>query len=412
MASRIIVGVKYCFRYNQRNRQVRNGGDGEPIDMGAMPRAHRRRREKKLMSIEDVNERFPLTKYMTWRSSRAKEGLPTAGGIATTAPSRPASVRDAEGVMKVVEDSATSASDTHVRPVSRNGSTAQNDPPAKQGIPEIFDIKSDVESRSRKSESEDRPETAKSAASHIAPIAKADTAEGDDEDEDQIQIAVPAELLPTPGDTCAICIDTIEDDDDVRGLTCGHAFHASCVDPWLTSRRACCPLCKADYFVPKPRPDGPELEGTRRTRGDDVPSPPQHAFMGHGRGVHSFGGRRPTMVLPGRFMTIVYNENDRYGFPQVVRQPRPLRERGRFGRSRSVAATEGSSAHITSGATEGDGSEGRGWRERIRSIRLPSASQPISSMPSLWELGRRRNTVANDPSAADISPGRLEAGRS
>lgn len=81
---RIIVGVKYCFRYNQRNRQIRGEESGEPIDLLAMPRTHRRRREKKLMSMDEVNERFPLVKYKAWRSSRADEGLSTAGGIAAS----------------------------------------------------------------------------------------------------------------------------------------------------------------------------------------------------------------------------------------------------------------------------------------------------------------------------------------
>lgn len=47
---------------------------------------------------------------------------------------------------------------------------------------------------------------------------------------------------------CAICLETFEDDDIVRGLICGHVFHAECVDPWLTLRRACCPICKRDYY--------------------------------------------------------------------------------------------------------------------------------------------------------------------
>ncbi|KAH0116257.1 hypothetical protein KCU82_g23484, partial [Aureobasidium melanogenum] len=71
----IIVGVKYCFRYNQRNRQRALGEDGNPIDLMAMPRPHRRRREKKLMTMDDVNERFPLTKYKIWRASREAHGL-------------------------------------------------------------------------------------------------------------------------------------------------------------------------------------------------------------------------------------------------------------------------------------------------------------------------------------------------
>lgn len=47
---------------------------------------------------------------------------------------------------------------------------------------------------------------------------------------------------------CAICLELFEDDDVVRGLVCGHVFHAECVDPWLTRRRACCPICKRDYY--------------------------------------------------------------------------------------------------------------------------------------------------------------------
>lgn len=49
--------------------------------------------------------------------------------------------------------------------------------------------------------------------------------------------------------SCAICLEIIEDDDEVRGLMCGHVFHSDCLDPWLTKRRACCPMCKRDYYT-------------------------------------------------------------------------------------------------------------------------------------------------------------------
>lgn len=52
--------------------------------------------------------------------------------------------------------------------------------------------------------------------------------------------------------SCAICLDTFEDSDIVRGLVCGHVFHAECLDPWLTKRRACCPMCKRDYLYKDP----------------------------------------------------------------------------------------------------------------------------------------------------------------
>lgn len=48
--------------------------------------------------------------------------------------------------------------------------------------------------------------------------------------------------------SCAICLETFESDDVVRGLFCGHVYHSDCLDPWLTRRRACCPICKRDYY--------------------------------------------------------------------------------------------------------------------------------------------------------------------
>ncbi len=47
-------------------------------------------------------------------------------------------------------------------------------------------------------------------------------------------------------DTCAICLAPFNDEDEIRGLTCGHAFHVVCIDNWLSTRRACCPVCIAD----------------------------------------------------------------------------------------------------------------------------------------------------------------------
>ncbi|KFY06295.1 hypothetical protein V492_08086, partial [Pseudogymnoascus sp. VKM F-4246] len=96
----IIVGVKYCFRYNARNRALARGENIDPISMEPVhPRPHRRRREKKLMTVDEVNERFPQMKYSDWAAGRAHEGLPTAGGVSAPAGSRPATLRDAEGVM-------------------------------------------------------------------------------------------------------------------------------------------------------------------------------------------------------------------------------------------------------------------------------------------------------------------------
>lgn len=244
----IIIGVKYCFRYNARNRQLRDE-NGDPIDLAAMPR-QRRRREKKLMTLDEVNERFPITKYKSWVSSRADAGLPTAGGIDASA-SRPASVR----APSIREAAETSEPTTHP-------TESSSEPSAPKPI-----VPTTVE------KSETPAETSTTTADAPSPATVTTSTHAEEEEDDPIQTAVPMEMLANPGDACAICIDTLEDDDDVRGLTCGHAFHASCVDPWLTTRRACCPLCKADYYVPKPRPENEQNAEEAARRGNPVTAP-------------------------------------------------------------------------------------------------------------------------------------------
>ncbi|OIW26121.1 hypothetical protein CONLIGDRAFT_518981 [Coniochaeta ligniaria NRRL 30616] len=263
----IIVGVKYCFRYNARNRAMRLNEDGEPINLENMPRPHRRRREKKLMTMEEVNEKFPMQKYKAWVAGRAQEGLPTRGGV-TAPPSRSNSVRDVEGV--VPELPSKERDSTEERPTTSTTSNAKAD--------EVRDDKPDTANESMDTTASKTTDTVPETTgqqdfakepeleSESQPPALSKTRDSqDDEDEDEdehINAALPPELMGTSGDTCAICIDTLEDDDEVRGLTCGHAFHAVCVDPWLTSRRACCPLCKADYYTPKPRPVPEGGDGT------------------------------------------------------------------------------------------------------------------------------------------------------
>jgi hypothetical protein len=253
---RIIVGVKYCFRYNARNRARMMNEEGEPINLDNMPRPHRRRREKKLMTMDEVNEKFPMMKYKSWVSERAREGLPTAGGVSVP-PSRAQSLREADGVAKdlVIKDRPSlnetrpSTTEQTPAPAPEEDTTVAAEKP--KGQPE------QTEEAGQTSTANDEEQLQRPADLQRV---QSDEAEEDDEhDDEHIDAALPPECIAAPGDSCAICIDTLEDDDDVRGLTCGHAFHAVCVDPWLTSRRACCPLCKADYYTPKPRPN-PEGE--------------------------------------------------------------------------------------------------------------------------------------------------------
>lgn len=352
---RIIVGVKYCFRYNQRNRQQRNDENGEPIDLTTMPRQHRRRREKKLMTMDEVNGRFPLTKYKSWVTTRAKEGLPTAGGVASPG-SRPASLKNVDGVIL-----AKSVEKKNSVELSQPANSTSSSPKSTPKIPQLPNSPAPESIPDMKSKA-DEPNGGKTSPEITAapPPTSREVHDDDDMDEDdQIQIAVPTEMLANPGDSCAICLDTLEENDDVRGLTCGHAFHASCLDPWLINRRACCPLCKADYYTPKPRPEGeaaPEPERPSRrsptvtSSRADIQNAPALAFMGDRR-----NGFRPRMMLPGRFMNLSYGDNPdgphRSGYNFRPRAPEPRQE--------------------TPNPTPPAAAATPGWRNRIRAWSVP-----------------------------------------
>ena len=69
--------------------------------------------------------------------------------------------------------------------------------------------------------------------------------------------------------SCAICLEVLENDAIVRGLICGHVFHAVCLDPWLIKRRACCPMCKRDYLFKRDyQQDNDVNEATSGTNGN------------------------------------------------------------------------------------------------------------------------------------------------
>lgn len=50
------------------------------------------------------------------------------------------------------------------------------------------------------------------------------------------------------GDTCAICLDTV---DSAHRLECGHAFHAACLISWLRQGNLSCPCCRDNLHLPE-----------------------------------------------------------------------------------------------------------------------------------------------------------------
>ena len=401
---RIIVGVKYCFRYNQRNRRAIADENGDPIDLQAMPRAHRRRREKKLMTMDEVNERFPMLKYKAWMTARAEEGLPTTGGVAAPSGSRAASLRNVDGI---IGDSKQSH-DTH-RPITpvpnqspdevdKDGSpesTTKNTPVIGSGETPQSPTHANEKSKDVLTQEKTRDTT---AGTEVTAGTSTEHVDDDMEDDDQIQMAVPTEIMAmAAGDSCAICIDQLEDDEDVRGLTCGHAFHAHCLDPWLTSRRACCPLCKADYYVPKPRPEGEAAaEADRHGRGRRpggspmaMPRPPQYAFQRHSQG---------RLLFPNRFRHAEPEDASRSRFPYRIHMAWPQRS------ARVQQPTQPTQPTRTPEITGGDPQQST-WRSRMGGLVPRNAPRFLS---------RGNNNAASVPESQvgiNPSPSQLEAGQ-
>ncbi|KAI8939839.1 hypothetical protein NX059_003577 [Plenodomus lindquistii] len=393
----IIVGVKYCFRYNRRRAAAANG-EPDPIDLTNMPRPHRRRREKKLMTMDEVNERFPLTKYKMWKSSRETEGLPANGGIATAPQSRATSVKDVEGVLAAKEEGSSPRPDTALSMAREDH--ADSPTPAPAPMPEVtspkatprasVDIKEIFNKEVEETKDEKSPTKTQvvetTTATPETNVRERQDDFDDSDDDDPIATAAAPEMLVEPGDTCAICIDTLEDDDNVRGLSCGHAFHASCVDPWLTSRRACCPLCKADYYVPKPRPEGEVDPASSRRSGAGLASP--QAVWTSTRGN------------PFSRSHVVITTNNQRG--------QTGQRSDRFGRLRGPSRQPRTDQTTTTQQTEQVGGASS-WRPRFNMSR-PARGPTFAN----W-FGRNRNanTAAEEnapPPQTQVTPAQLEAG--
>lgn len=63
-------------------------------------------------------------------------------------------------------------------------------------------------------------------------------------------------------DTCVICLQEFESDEDLNQLPCSHSFHAQCVSTWLLRNKSC-PLCQHNidqpFSFPKPNTPSPSI---------------------------------------------------------------------------------------------------------------------------------------------------------
>ncbi|KAG2332590.1 hypothetical protein Bca4012_017846 [Brassica carinata] len=58
------------------------------------------------------------------------------------------------------------------------------------------------------------------------------------------------------GNECTVCLSAFADGEEIRRLSaCKHAFHVSCIEPWLKDHPSC-PICRADVPVKQTEANG------------------------------------------------------------------------------------------------------------------------------------------------------------
>jgi hypothetical protein len=54
------------------------------------------------------------------------------------------------------------------------------------------------------------------------------------------RLAFDAKEAATP---CPVCMEEFKEGDTILGMSCGHAYHESCLVPWL-NKTDTCPVCR------------------------------------------------------------------------------------------------------------------------------------------------------------------------
>ena len=302
----VVLGLKYCRRNRQRRLALENGDEQaleelntyfNPLFASAtLANTRRARLERKLITLEDLNRRFPVQKYKEWIADRKRAGLSTEGGISLSAAQehhvqvQEMEEKDEEKAINENNESTTQQPESKQpereeldkeQPENEQPENEQPESECSHNDHQVINSDDDnTETSMAVTEEEQQQQSAlnpiieqpeeTSQNSECMEQPKDLTEENDNEDsshtaeiaiDDESQIVKPLNTLDPStsyqnnalttesGDACAICLDSIELEDDIRGLTCGHVFHDDCIKRWLTTRKALCPLCKQDYWV-------------------------------------------------------------------------------------------------------------------------------------------------------------------
>lgn len=212
---RIFIGIRYFCRFNPRDdfgwefhhedvpSDVFNDVE-DSVD-----------REETLLTIDQVNQLFPISKYNIWKANQ-KESLDNAGATSV-----------------VILPAASGAA----MPMTDESRSIGFEPPSYSPAPSLNQLDNGLS-------------TNKSLTSETSALSSNQSNIFDSFNSHKKVGGVPSmrNISKTSKDNCAICIEAFDDNDDVRGLACGHCYHQKCIDPWLTNCRGACPLCNVDYY--------------------------------------------------------------------------------------------------------------------------------------------------------------------
>ncbi|SNX87858.1 uncharacterized protein MEPE_06569 [Melanopsichium pennsylvanicum] len=81
---------------------------------------------------------------------------------------------------------------------------------------------------------------------------------------DVAAFVLEGKITENMAERCLVCLEDWKDEDDCRVLACKHAFHATCVDRWLSSSSNTCPMCRRQGVAKDGRRAGDETADSRR----------------------------------------------------------------------------------------------------------------------------------------------------
>ncbi|KAG5518940.1 hypothetical protein PMAC_002471 [Pneumocystis sp. 'macacae'] len=285
----VIIGIKYCYRYSNVNRS-------ETIEIERVaPRTQDC--QKKLMTQGEADQQFPSILYKVWRSQH-KHGKQCFHETKTIEESKEQELVDTVAVINSdnvpdISNEHKSQQELHDSNILYNNNLAEKD--INTSIPGSY-----TNSLSNASKKSFNSNTENNDVNIYIPDEQ--SKHGDEyvnENKHKEISSVNSSNDSSYDDTCAICLDVFEGEDEVRVLTCGHIYHSSCIVPWFTTRRAMCPLCKYDFYIPKV-PTSMDTENTSR----NIESFRDHQIYDHHR-------HRPPMVY---FSTFEPQHYEQYRF--------------------------------------------------------------------------------------------------